>query len=136
MAHNWHWGLSIDTNIKINIFGTLPVKSANFIRNNYSHNFFKHDGISTNFYFFLKSKLLSRSFILNKSPYHFHNNSQFCIFVNIPNSSFCHVFITNTALVTFQSLGIIKNSRQSTCSLLSKYHNFFENDQISFLECL
>ena len=43
MAHNWHLGASMSTNVKITIFGTYPVKSANVNRNKYSKHIFKHD---------------------------------------------------------------------------------------------
>ena len=50
------------------------------------------------------------------------------------NSSLCHVFVTNTAFVTFQPLGMINNSSRNTCSLLLNI-KIFVNDQISVLEC-
>ena len=53
MAYNWHWVSSMDTNVKINIFGTYPVTSANVNRKNYSQKFFKHDGIYKYYYLFL-----------------------------------------------------------------------------------
>ena len=74
--------------------------------------------VSTSIIIYLFSKNCWRSFIFNKNPYHFHNKTQFCIFEHITNSSFCHVFVKNTTFVTFQSLGIINNSNQNTCSSL------------------
>ena len=45
------------TNVKINIFGTYPVTSANVNRKNYSQLFFKHDGIYIYYYLVLFSKI-------------------------------------------------------------------------------
>ena len=48
---------------------------------------------------------------------------QFCIFVRITNSSFCHVFQANTAFVTFQEF---ENTSQNTISLLLNITIFWE----------
>ena len=78
--------------------------------------------ISTNIiiYLFTKIKTVGEHSILKFFYEFFHNNSRFCIFVHILNSSFCQIFVTNTAFVTFPRLGIINNSSQNTCSLLSE----------------
>ena len=60
--------------------------------------------VSTSIIIYLFSKNCWRSFIFNKNPYHFHNNTQFCIFEHITNSSFCHVFVIKMGFVTFQDI--------------------------------
>ena len=55
-------------------------------------------------YFYSKIRTVEDRSFFNEIPYHFHNNTQFCIFVHITKSSFCHVFVTNTAFVTFQDI--------------------------------
>ena len=55
-------------------------------------------------YFYSKIRTVGGRSFFNKNPHHFHNNTQFCIFTHITNSSFCHVFVTNTAFLTFQDI--------------------------------
>ena len=61
--------------------------------------------VSTNIiiYFFSEIKTVGGYAFLTKIIISFYNNAQFCIFVHITNSSFCNVFVKNTAFVTFQS---------------------------------
>ena len=66
--------------------------------------------------------------------YHFHYNTQFCIFVHITKSNFCHVFITNTAFVTFQDIEHNQEYKPKHNFIIIEKYNFL-NDQISFLEC-
>ena len=95
------------TNVKINIFGTYPMTSANFNRKNYSQYFFSMSA-SKNIiiYFFSKIRTVSVGglSVFNENPYHFHNNTQFFSFAHITKSSFFHVFVTNTAFVTFKDI--------------------------------
>ena len=69
-------------------------------------NFFLRMTASTHIiiYFYSKIRTVEGRSFFNENPYHFHNNTQFCIFVHITKSSFCHVFVTNTAFVTFQDI--------------------------------
>ena len=61
---------------------------------------------STNiiFYFYSKIRIMEGRLFFNTNPYNFHNNTQFCIFVHITKSSFCHVFVTSKAFVTIQDI--------------------------------
>ena len=47
---------------------------------------------------------------------------QFCIIFHCTNSCQCSVFVTNTAVVTIQSLGIINNFKQTL--IIIEYHNY------------
>ena len=55
-------------------------------------------------YFYSRIRTVGGRSLFNENPYHFHNNTQFCIFAHITYSSFCHVFVTNNAFVTFQNI--------------------------------
>ena len=55
-------------------------------------------------YFYSKIRTVGGCLFFNENPYHFHNNTQFCIVVHVTKSSFCHVFVTNTAFITFQNI--------------------------------
>ena len=59
---------------------------------------------------------------VTKTQYHFHVKSQF---VHITNSSFCHVFITNTASVTFQEFENNQEYKLKHNLILTEYHNFW-----------
>ena len=63
-------------------------------------------------YFYSKIKTVVGCSFFNTNPYHFHNKTQFFIFVHIMKSSFCHVFVTNTPFVTFQD---IENNQEDMC---------------------
>ena len=52
----------------------------------------------------LKSELWEVFHFFTENPYHFHNNTQFFSFAHITKSSFFHVFVTNTAFVTFKDI--------------------------------
>ena len=116
----------IGTNIKINIFVTQPVtiRKKLFVAFYYPWRYLYIQILL--FTSLLNLKLLD-VIIINENPYRFHNNVQFCIFVNITKSSFCHVFVAVTAYITFQNLEIINNSSKNTCSLSSNI-TLFVND--------
>ena len=101
------------TNVKINIFEAHPVTSAN--------NIILSMTVSTNiiYYLFSKIKTVGGCYFLMKTC---------TIFITIHGFafSFCQVFVTNVAFVTFLSLGIINNSSQNSCSLLSNITTFGE----------
>ena len=97
---------SMGTNVKPNIFGTYPATSANVNRNTF-HNIFLSMTASANIIIYFYSKIrinCGRSCIVDENPYHFHNNKQFCIFAHLTKSSFCNVFLTNKAFVTFHDI--------------------------------
>ena len=54
-------------------------------------------------YFYSRIRTVGGRSLFNENPYHFHNNTQFCIFAHITTSRFFHVFV-NTAFVTFQDI--------------------------------
>ena len=62
----------------------------------------------------------------NENPYHFRNNTQFCIYAHITNSSLCQVFITNTAFVTFHEVENNQEYKPKHNFNIIEYHNFFE----------
>ena len=82
-------------------------------------------------YFYSKIRTVEDRSFFNEIPYHFHNNTQFCTFVHITKSSFCHVFVTNTAFVTFQDIENNQEYKPKQISLLLN-STIFVNDQISF----
>ena len=60
----------------------------------------------------------------NKNPYNFHNNTQFCIFAHNKNSSFCHVFVTNTAFVIFQDIESNQEYKPKHNFIIIEWYNF------------
>ena len=100
-AHNWHWVSSMGTNVKINIFETYPVTSAN-VDEKTIHYIVLSMTTSTTIITYFYSKIRSvwgRSFF-NKNLYHLHTNSTYH---EIKFLSF------NTAFVTFQ---VIENNQE------------------------
>ena len=77
-------------------------------------------------YFYSKIRTVGGRLFFNENPYHFHNNTQFCIFVHITKSSFCHVFVTNTAFVTFQDIEHNQEYKPSHTFIIIKKYNFFK----------
>ena len=123
-SQNYVFGTSFSKkhfSVKINVFVTNPVTSENVNSENYSKHFFKNHGIYKYLYFI---KTVTGSSFLTK-PFHFHNNTQTCIFVHITNSSFCHVFVINTAFVTFQGFENNPEYKPKHNFSIIKYHNFW-----------
>ena len=61
--------MAFGTNVKINIFGTVPVTRENLKRIKYFQHVFKHDGIYKKYLTFSKIKTVgARSYIFNKNP--------------------------------------------------------------------
>ena len=119
MAHNWHWVSSMGTNIKLNIFGTLPLTIANVNERIYSQHYFKHDDIYKYYHLFrFLNQNCGRSFILNKKSCHFRNKAQFCIFVHFTKSCFCRDFITKQLKTHFLNNTSCEN-------LTQKWNNIF-----------
>ena len=76
-------------------------------------------------YFYSKIRTEGGRLFFNEYLYHFHNNKQFCIFAHIMNSSFCHVFLTNTAFVTFQDIENNQGYKPNYNFIIIEYHNFW-----------
>ena len=107
---------------KIETFWNLSCEEYN--RKNYSQHFFKHTNIII--YFYYKIRNVEDRLFVNENLYHFHNNTQFCIFAHITNSSFCHVFVTNTAYVTFQGIENNQEYKPKHNFIIIEFNNFCE----------
>ena len=110
------------TNVKINIFGTDPVTSANVNRKNYFQHVFKHDGIYKYCYLFLflKSKLWEVVHLLTKTRTIFITRHSL-VFLYI---SRIHVFATDTAFLTFQEFENNQEYKPKHNCIFIEYHNF------------
>ena len=127
MAHSWHWVSVMGTNIKINIFETLPVTSAN-VKKNIATIFFKHDGIYKYFNVLIfYNHNCKRLWSFNQNQYHFRNNTWLRIFVHFTNSSLSHASVTHAALEANPVSECINNSSQNTLLLLVNVTIFFVN---------
>ena len=85
-------------------------------------NIFLGMSASTNIiiHFYYKIKTMGGRLFFNKK---FHNIAPFCIFGQF--SSFCHIFVTNTAFVTFQEFENNQGYKPKHNLIVIEYHNFW-----------
>ena len=82
-------------------------------------------------YFYSKIRPVEGRSFFTENPYHFHNNTLFCIFELITKSSFCHIFVTNAAFVTFQDIENNHEYKPKLNFIVIEYHTPFVYYQIS-----